>query len=219
MTQEELDNKVFEVHEAGFQLAPHANGDRAIDMLLDSYEKALNRLPRENHRHRIEHCTVVTPGILRRIKKLGLVVVPHSYIYQLLSGDKMKAFGSRISMMFAHRSFLDYGIPVAGNSDNPDPLDPLLGIQTMVTRKTKDGEVLGPEQRISAEEAIRIYTLGGAYASFEENMKGSIEVGKLADFVVLSNDPTKVSADTIKDIKVEKTIIGGKIVYEGTTVT
>ena len=213
MTQEELDNKVFEVHEAGFQLAPHANGDRAIDMLLDSYEKALNRLPRENHRHRIEHCTVVTPGILRRIKKLGLVVVPHSYIYQLLSGDKMKAFGSRISMMFAHRSFLDYGIPVAGNSDNPDPLDPLLGIQTMVTRKTKDGEVLGPEQRISAEEAIRIYTLGGAYASFEEDIKGSIEVGKLADFVVLSNDPAKVDPDTIKDIKVEKTIVGGQIVY------
>jgi len=214
MTQEELDKKVFEAHEAGFQIGVHANGDRAIDMLLDSYEKALNKLPRENHRHRIEHCTVVNSRILKRIKELGLIVLPLStYVYQ--HGDKMKEYGKRISMMFAYRSFLDYGIPVAGSSDNPCGLaDPLLSFQSMVTRKSKDGELVGPEQKISIEEAIRIYTLGSAYASFEENIKGSIEVGKLADFVVLSNDPTKVSTDTIKDIKVERTVVGGRIVYE-----
>jgi predicted amidohydrolase YtcJ len=213
LTQEELDRKVLEAHEAGFQIAVHANGDRAIDMLLDAYEKALNRLPRENHRHRIEHCTVVNPRILKRIKELGLVVFPFAtYVYE--HGEKMKNYGARISMMFAYRSFLDYGIAVAGSTDNPcGPVDPLIAFQSMATRTSKDGEVLGPEQKISVEEAIRIYTLGSAYASFEEDVKGSIEAGKLADFVVLSDDPTGVSPDRIKDIKVEKTFVGGEVVY------
>ena len=213
MAHEELEGKILEAHEAGFQIAVHANGDRAIDMLLDSYEKALSKLPRANHRHRIEHCTVVNPAILRRIRQLGLVVFPFStYIYA--HGEKMREYGSRVSMMFAYRSFLDYGIPVAGSSDNPcGPVDPLIAFQSMVTRRSKDGELLGPEQRILVEEAIRIYTLGSAYASFEENVKGSIEAGKLADFVVLSDDPTRVSPDTIKDIQVEKTVVGGEVVY------
>lgn len=214
LTQEELDKRIFEAHEAGLQIGVHANGDRAIDMLLDSYEKALHKLPRVNHRHRIEHCTVVNTTILKRIKELGLVVLPFAtYIWE--HGEKMKEYGKRISMMFACRSFLDYGIPVAGSTDNPcGPVEPLLGLQSMVTRKSKDGEILGAEQKISIEEAIKIYTLGSAYASFEENVKGSIEVGKLADFVVLSNDPTRVSPDSIRAIDVEKTIVGGKIVYE-----
>lgn len=213
VTQEELDEKVFEAHEAGFQIGVHANGDRAIDMLLDSYEKALHKLPRVNHRHRIEHCTVVNPGILKRMKDLGVVALPFAtYIWE--HGDKMQEYGKRISMMFPCRSFLDYGIPAAGSTDNPcGPVEPLLAFQSMVTRKSKNGEILGPEQKVSAEEAIRIYTLGSAYASFEENIKGSIEARKLADFVILSDDPTKVSPDSIKDIKVEKTIVGGKIVY------
>jgi len=212
--QEELEKVFFEAHKAGFQIAIHANGDRAIGMVLNAYEKILSKIPRENHRHRIEHCTVVNPEILKRIKKLGIVVLPFStYIWE--HGEKMKEYGFRISMMFAHRSFLDYGIPVGGSSDNPcGPFEPLLAIQTMVTRKSSGGKILGPEQKISVEEAIRIYTLGSAYASFEENIKGSIEVGKLADFVILSNDPTKVSPDTIKDILVEKTIVGGNIIYK-----
>ncbi len=214
LTQEKLDKEIFEAHKAGFQIGVHANGDRAINMLLDSYEKALNKLPRVNHRHRIEHCTVVNPTILKRIKELGLVVLPFStYIWE--HGEKMKEYGKRISMMFACRSFLDHGIPVAGSTDNPcGPVEPLLGLQSMVTRKSKDGEILGAEQKISIEEAIRIYTMGSAYASFEENIKGSIEVGKLADFVVLSDDPTRVSPDNIRAINVEKTIVGGEIVYE-----
>jgi len=212
--QEELEKIFFKAHEAGFQIAVHANGDRAIDMVLNAYEKILGKIPRENHRHRIEHCTVVNPKILKRIKKLGIVVLPFStYVWE--HGEKMKEYGHRISMMFAHRSFLDYGIPVGGSSDNPcGPFEPLLAIQAMVTRKSSGGETLGPEQKISVEEAIRIYTLGSAYASFEENIKGSIEAGKLADFVMLSNDPTQVSPDTIKDILVEKTILGGNILYE-----
>jgi len=213
ITQEKLNELVLKAHKADLQIHTHANGDRAIEMLLDAYEKALEEYPRENHRHTIVHCTVVTQEILKRIKKLGCVVLPFTtYIYA--HGEKMSAYGSRISMMFAFRSFLDYGIPVGAGSDYPcGPFDPLLAIQTMVTRKSAQGEVLGPEQRISVEEALWIYTMGGAYALFEENIKGSIEVGKLADFVVLSEDPTKVPVNRIKDIKVEATFVGGKMVY------
>ena len=185
----------------------------AIQMVLDAYEKALREQPRPDHRHRIAHCIVVNPQILGRIKSLGVVVLPFStYIYE--HGEKMVEYGRRISMMFAHRSFLDHGIPVGGSSDNPCATqDPLLAIRTMATRLSAGGEVLGPEQRVSAREAIRIYTMGSAYAAFEEGIKGSIEPGKLADFVILSGDPTKVPPAEIHDIVVEKTYVDGREVY------
>ncbi len=211
-----LNERVMTVHKAGCQMAVHANGDRYIGITLDAYEKALQAYPRENHRHRIEHCTVVNPEILARIKRLGVVAVPFgSYIYD--HGEKMKYYGAkRVSMMFAHRSFLDMGIPVAGSSDHPAAPSwaPLVGIQSCVTRKSSTGELLGPEQRITPEEALRVYTMGGAYASFEEKIKGSIEVGKLADMVVLGDDLTKVDPEKIKDIPVIATMVGGKLVYE-----
>ena len=204
---------VLAAHKAGLQVSVHANGDRAIEIVLNAYENALKHFPREDHRHRIDHCTVVNPKLLERIKRLHCVVLPFStYVYA--HGEKMSAYGSRISMMFAHRSFLDYGIPVGGSSDYPcGPYDPLLAIQTMVTRKSAQGMILGPEQKISVEEAIRIYTIGSAYVMFEEKIKGSIEEGKLADFTVLSMDPTETPVDAIKDIKVEMTVVGGEIVY------
>ena len=213
-SQAELDELVFSAHEAGFQCAIHANGDREIAMVLDAYEKALQRLPRKDHRHRIEHCSVPTPELLERIKKLGVVLALHSYIYE--HGDKMEVYGpKRWGMMHPNGTALKMGIPVAGNSDYPvSAADPLLRIQSMVTRKTAEGEVYGPEQKISVDEAIRVWTLGGAYAAFEEDIKGSIKVGKLADFVILSRDPTKVEPEKIKDIQVEKTVVGGKIKFE-----
>jgi hypothetical protein len=118
----------------------------------------------------------------------------------------------RVEMMFAHRSFLDYGIAVSGASDSPcGPYEPLLAIQSCVTRKSAAGELLGARQRITVEEAIRLYTMASAYASFEENIKGSIAPGKLADAVVLGADPRKVDPDEIKDIPVEMTIVGGEM--------
>lgn len=212
-TPGEIEQIVMEAHEAGFQVGVHANGDRAIEVLLDVYEKALQRFPRADHRHRICHCTVVTPKILERIKRLGVVVLPFStYIHE--HGEKMGEYGQRISMMFAHRSFLDHGIPVGGSSDNPCATqDPLIALQAMVTRRSSSGELLGPEQRVSAEEALRIYTLGSAYASFEEKLKGSIEPGKLADFVVLSGDPIGVPPEQISSLRVEATYLGGREVY------
>jgi len=209
-SQESLNKLIFEIHHAGLQACVHSNGDREIEMLLNAFATALEKEPRADHRHRIEHCSIVTPEILRRIKQLGLVVVPHSYIWE--HGDKMEAFGNwRWEWMHAARSFLDLGIPIAGHSDDPVSVsDPLLRIQDMVTRTSAAGKVYGPKQRITVEEALRAWTLGGAFASFEENEKGSIAVGKLADFVVLAQDPTRVPADHIKDIAVEMTFVGGR---------
>ena len=213
-SQEELDELVFEIHEAEFQVAVHSNGDREIDMVLGAIEKALARLPRPDHRHRLEHASVVNLEILERAKKLGVVLALHSYVWE--HGDKMEAYGeARWGMMHANRTALDLGIPVAGNSDyGVSAADPLLRIQSMVTRTSAEGKVYGAEQRLSAEEAIAVWTLGSAYSTFDEDVKGSIEVGKLADFLVLSDDPTAVPADRIKDIAVEMTFIDGLLVYE-----
>ncbi len=210
---EYLEERVMTAHRAGFQIGVHANGDRTINMTLDAYEKAMQAYPRPDPRHRIEHGTVVNPEIIARMKKLGVVVLPFgSYIYY--HGEKMKYYGSRISMMFAHGSFLKNGIIVGGSSDYTcAPFPPLAGIQACVTRRSHTGEELGPEQKISVGQAIWVYTMGSAYTSFEENIKGSITPGKLADMTILSQDPTKVDPYTIKDIPVTTTILGGRVVY------
>ena len=117
--------------------------------------------------------------------------------------------------MFAHRSFLDYDIPVAPASDfTPGPFEPMMAIQSMVTRKDTQGRLWGPSQRISVTEAMRICTVHGAYASFEENIKGSLTPGKLADLVILEDDPHAVDPDTISAIRVIRTILGGQTTYE-----
>ncbi len=215
-SEEALHASIRQGHEAGFQVCVHTNGDRVIQMALDGFEKALEEFPRKDHRHRLEHCTVVNPEILKRIKRLKMLVTPFgSYIYH--HGEKMIPYygAKRVEMMFAHRSFLDYGIAVSGASDSPcGPYQPLLAVQSCVTRKSAAGELLGARQRITVEEAIRLYTMASAYASFEENIKGSITPGKLADVVVLQEDPRKVDPDEIKDIPVEITIVGGEVKYQ-----
>jgi hypothetical protein len=211
MTQEELDRKVLEAHQAGWQVGVHANGDVAIDMVLKTYEKTLRAAPRPDPRFRIEHCTVVNPDLLRRIKAQGVIPTPFcSYVYWHC--EKWPEYGDdRLEWMFAMRSFLDHGIPATGSSDYiPGPFEPLMGIQSCVTRRGRDGKVWGPSQRITVEEAIRCYTRHGAYASFDESRKGSIEAGKLADLVVLGRDPSKVDPGTIMTIPAEGTMVGGR---------
>jgi predicted amidohydrolase YtcJ len=214
-SHEEFNEIVVRAHKAGFQLAVHANGDKAIEMTLEAYERALENYPRIDHRHRIEHCTILNQNLLKRMKKLGVMAVPFG-VFLWHHGEKVVPFYglNRAEMMFPHRFFLKENIQIAGSSDCPAmPFDPLLAIQTCVTRETNSGTVVGSDQRISPEEALRVYTLGGAYASFEEDIKGSIEIGKLADVVVLSDDPRKVDPQSIKDIRVMMTIVGGKISY------
>ena len=215
-SEEALHELIRRGHEAGFQVCVHANGDRTIAMALNGFEKALAALPRKNHRHRLEHCTIVNPQILRRIRKNGLLVTPFgSYIY--FHGEKMNPhYGpERVARMFAHRSFLDCGIHVSGASDSPcGPYEPLLAIQSCVTRKSFAGEILGANQAITVDEAIFLYTMASAYASFEENIKGSITPGKLGDLVVLSDDPRRVTPEEIKNIPVEMTVVGGEIRFK-----
>jgi hypothetical protein len=216
MTAEETETAVLEMHQAGFQVAIHANGDLAIDMVLNAYEKAQRENPRNDPRHRIEHCTLVNPDILSRMNKLGTVATPFcTYVYY--HGEKMGFYGEdRLEWMFAQRSFIDSGVVSTGATDYPPgPFEPLMGIQSCVTRTDMNGKLWGASQRISVEEALRLYTQNGAYASFEEDIKGSIEVGKLADLVVLSHDITTVDPFGIIDIPIEQTVIGGRAVYEG----
>jgi hypothetical protein len=214
-TQEQLNVAVRNAHALGFQVGVHANGDVAIDMVLKAYDLALRAHPRTGTRHRIEHCTLVNPDLLRRIAAQGVIPTPF-YTYVYYHGDKWGHYGEeRLNWMFAHRSFLDHGIKVAGASDYvPGPFEPLMAIQSMVTRKDYRGRVWGAKQRIKVEEALRVCTLHGAYASFEEKVKGSITEGKLADFVVLAEDPHRVQPERIKDIRVERTVVGGRTVYQ-----
>ena len=215
MTQEEIDGAVDDAVAHGFRVGIHANGDWTIDMVLKAYERVLREHEGPNPRHRIEHCSLVNPDLLRRIKAAGVVPTPF-YTYAHYHGNKWVDYGARkMEWMFAHRSFLDAGIPVAPASDyTPGPYEPMMAIQSMVTRKDLQGRVWGPSQRITVAEAMRICTLHGAYASFEENTKGALTPGKLADFVLLEKDPHRADPESIKEIQVVRTVMGGRTTYE-----
>jgi len=214
-SQEEIDAAVDDAVANGFRIGIHANGDVTIDMVLKAYERVLQNWAGENPRFRIEHCSLVNPGLLRRIKATGAIPTPF-YTYAHYHGEKWHEYGpEKMEWMFAHRSFLDYGIPVAPASDyTPGPYEPMMAIQSMVTRKDPEGNVWGPSQRISVAEAMQVCTMNGAYASFEEDIKGSLTPGKLADMVVLADDPHNVDPDAIKHIGIVRTILGGRTIYE-----
>jgi predicted amidohydrolase YtcJ len=182
-------------------------------MVLAAIERAEAKNPRPNARWRIEHASIMNQAMLNRAKKDGVILVFHSYMWEY--GQIMASYGpERLSMMHAYRTAIDMGIPVAGHSDSPiSAAYPLRRIQDMVTRQDSTGTVHGGNQRVSVDEAIKAWTLDGAYATFEENLKGSITPGKLADFVVLEQDPRTVSPETIVDIVIEATYLGGEKVY------
>jgi predicted amidohydrolase YtcJ len=214
-TQEVLNAWVERVHRAGIQINCHANGDVAIDRMLTAVERAQKLFPREDARPKITHCTLIDDDLVRRIKALGAVpAVFTSYAYY--NADKFHFYGADfMERCMAFRTFLDAGIPAAAGSDfSPGPFDPRMGIQGMVTRTGWNGETWGASQRVSVDEALRINTLNGAYNSHEEAIKGSITPGKLADFVVLSDDLHTVAQDKIKDLEIVRTVVGGKVVYE-----
>ena len=214
MTQEEIHEAVEQAHRHDFQIGIHANGDLTIDMVLKAYERVQELWPRPDPRHRIEHCSLVNPELLRRIKSVGAIPTPF-YTYIHYHGEKWIEYGEeKMRWMFAHRSFLDHGIPVAPASDyTPGPYEPMMAIQSMVTRKDFQGRVWGPNQRISVSEALKICTVHGAYAAFEEHSKGSITAGKLADFVLLARDPHDAEPDRIKEIEIVRTVVGGRSVH------
>jgi predicted amidohydrolase YtcJ len=200
---------------AGFQLATHANGERAIDRMLGVYEQLQHEAPRRDPRFRLEHCTVVTPELIARIRAVGAIPIPFAG-YVNFHGDVMHFYGDeRMKRMFAYRSFIDAGLrPPASSDYTASPPSPMLWLYSMTTRRDPAGHVWGEKQRITLPEAVRSATFDGAYASFEEHDKGTIEPGKLADLVVLKEDPFAVPAEHWLDVKVERTMLGGRWVYE-----
>jgi predicted amidohydrolase YtcJ len=214
MTQQEIYDAVDDAHTHGWQVGIHANGDVTIDMVLKAYERALAKWPRADRRHRIEHCSLVNPSLIARIKATGSIPTPFwTYIYY--HGEKWEQYGdAKMQWMFCHKSFLDAGITVPGASDyGPGPFEPLMAIQSMVTRTDYRGKVWGASQKITVDQALRVATINGAYPSYEEKIKGSITAGKLADFVMLEKDPHDVDPMTIKNIKIARTVTGGRTVY------
>ncbi len=206
---------VRKAHEAGWQVGVHANGDVAIDQTLRVYERVQKELPRRDPRFRLEHCTVINDSLVQRIRALGAIPNPFStYVYY--HGEKMREYGpERLERMFAVRSFLDAGIRVTQTSDYPPgPFEPMMALRSMVTRIDSKGNPWGLKQRVSVEEALRVGTIHGAYASFEEKAKGSIEPGKLADLVVLGRDPLREDPMSLINIPVERTMVGGRWVFE-----
>jgi predicted amidohydrolase YtcJ len=213
-SQESLDSLFLRIHKAGLQIATHSNGDREIDMVIKAIEYAQKEYPRADARHRIEHCSICNQGILDKIKKDSIIPVFHCYMYEL--GDKMLVYGEkRMAMLHPTKTAGDMGIIYALHSDAPiSPYPAMIRLGSAVNRKTKDGGiVIGANQRIDAEDAIKAYTYGGAYTTFEENKKGRLIAGELADMIVLDKDPTAIDPEKIYGVKVLTTILAGKVVF------
>ena len=214
-TQDALNDWVERVHRAGIQVNCHANGDVAIDMYLTAFERAQKLAPRIDSRPKVTHCTLINDDLIRRLKAAGAVPALFT-TYAYYNTDKFPFYGEELmKRSMAFRTMLDAGIYAAAGSDfSPGPFAPLMGIQGMVTRTGWDNTSWGVNQRVSVDEAIRINTYNGAWNSHEEKDKGSISEGKLADFVVLADDPHTVAPDKIKDIQIVRTAVGGAAMYQ-----
>ena len=211
-----LNERFTRANAAGFQMCAHAIGDRAITMILDAYEVALTKHPRVDARPRIEHCGMCTPEHLRRMTAMGVLAIPQpSFIYYLGDSYIENFTEEQLALSYPGRAWFDHGIVAVGSSDVPVvSADPFVNIRSAVTRLTQDGDRMGPDQGVTIDEAIRMFTLNGAYASFEEKIKGSIAPGKLADLVVLDRDPRTVEPEELHTLRAEMTIIDGHIVHE-----
>ena len=208
---DQLTEAIVEAHRAGWRVAAHAIGDRAIDLALDAFADAADQHPRPRPRHRIEHFAAARPDQVARAAKLGVIAVGQGRFASELGDGMLAAVGpSRASWLYRQRSLLDAGLVLPGSSDRPVASGaPLLGIHDMVNRRTSSGAPFNAGEAITAAEALRAYTWGSAYASKQERVKGSIAPGMLADFAVLSEDPTVVDPTRIAGLEVVGTVIDG----------
>ncbi len=218
-SEEDLYRWISESDKAGLQVVIHAIGDRAINFLLNTYERVANENGERDRRFRIEHAQHIAPGDIARFAKLNVIASMQPY-HAIDDGRWADEYigPERIKTTYAFRSLIDSGATVAFGSDwFVAPATPLEGIYGAVTRRTLDGknpEGWVPEQKITVEEALKAYTISAAYASFEEDIKGSLEPGKLADFVVLAEDITAIDPVEIWDMKVQQTWVGGRKVFD-----
>jgi hypothetical protein len=210
-TQGEMKATANKILEKGFQLVIHAMGDKAVDAALTVIEQVSKETSRKGARNRIEQAAVLNQDLISRLKKLGVIVS----VQPLVVASEFSVWSTaehlgaeRARWLYPLKTLIENGIPVIGGSDCPmEPLSPLLGIQAAVTRTAF------PKEQITVDEALRMYTADAAYSSNEENIKGSIEIGKLADITILSGDPKDVSPNQIENITVDMTLVGGKVVY------
>lgn len=215
VTQEELTNEVVQCHLAGLRVCIHAIGDRAVDMALDAIEEALKRKPSKDHRHRVEHGGYLEKSQLERMKRLGVLASESIGFCYPIGDSHLWALGEeRMGGYYPMRSLKEYGIIAGGNSDGFGDNWAITGIHGCVTRKTSGGRILAEKQAISVMDAIRVYTINGAYLEGTEKEKGSLELGKLADMVILDRDILSVDPKEIIDTKVLMTIVGGEVVYK-----
>jgi predicted amidohydrolase YtcJ len=214
--QSELNEMVLRIHQAGFQACLHAVEEKTVEAACSAIEYALQKLPKSDHRHRIEHCSVCSPSSAKKLAALGIIVVTQpSFIYY--SGDRYLRTvpAEELKHLYPIRTLLKSGVKVAASSDCPiAPANPLMGIYAACSRMTETGEAVLSEEKITPEEALRMYGENTARSTFDEGMKGSISPGKIADLVVLNGDPTKVPIEELRGVEVEMTIIDGEIVWE-----
>jgi predicted amidohydrolase YtcJ len=203
------------IHRAGIRMNTHCNGEPAIERSLIAYEKILKAFPRPNTRPKFTHCSLPSAQQIRRIKAMdGQPSDFSTYLYY--NSDKFKYYGADLAEhMLPYKSFLDTGVNVTTGSDfPPGPFDPRMAVQGMVTRKGFNGETWGPSQKVTVEQAIKASSSNGAYHTFEENIKGTITAGKLADYVVFAEDMRSMDPEKIKDIKIVQTVVGGTVRYQ-----
>ena len=216
MPQEELDAIVLDGHRHGYQVAIHAIGDRAIEMCLDAYRAAQQAFPRQNTRHRIEHCGILRPDLIQRLVDQEVIPVSQPVFIREYGDGFIRHLGrERVELTYPFRSLLDAGLPLVFSSDCPvSAYPPLVSIQASVEEKTNRGIDYVPAEAITAREAMRCYMHNAAYAGWTEHQLGVTEAGYLADFTILANDPADVPLHEIDRIPVVGTVIGGKMVYQ-----
>jgi len=206
------------LHDTGLQICVHCAGDAAVDLVLDAYEEAMNANPRPDPRHRIEHAVFTTPEATRRMKDLGVVISAHPTFIRAGGDSWFTVFGEeRVRRAIVTREWLDNGVHVALGSDSPTTPwhTPQMTLWAALARITVSGRVMGEEQRMTIQEALHSHTLGAAYAAHEEKIKGSIEVGKLADLTVWKEDPYAASVQRLAQAQIATTVVGGEVVYQG----
>lgn len=212
---QELRRRVIGAHRAGWQVATHAIGDAALDVVLDIFEEAQKLYPRPDARHRVEHVNVAGDDQIKRLASLGLIPVPQGRFVSELGDGAARALGpERTRLAYRVKSLLDAGIEIPASTDAPVVSgNPLLNIHDLVNRRTSSGADFGPEERISVAQAVRAYTVGSAHAVHEDHYKGSLAPGMLADFVALSEDIYDVPAHALRDVQVTATVVGGQLVH------
>jgi hypothetical protein len=217
--QDELNHTVQVCHDAGLRCCVHAIGDKAFDMALDAYENAIEHSPRKDHRHRIEHMGnwLATPKLIDRMVRSGIVAVPNIAFAYYIGDAILDCVGERrLTKAFPFHTLLKNGVIMSGGSDSPGywPVDPLRDIATAASRKMRWGEVWIPEEKITVAQAFAMHTTTASWVGFEENDKGTLEVGKLADIAVLAQDPFAVAPEKIRELNVEMTLVGGEVKYQ-----